>query len=73
MPPVVYVVRSPIHALSPALFSENGSGLVLSLEDRLLPGKVLRTANDAQIQKGAHLTYEQVLAIVLASKKVVTL
>jgi hypothetical protein len=73
MPSVVYVVRSPIHTLSPALFSENGSGVVLSLEDPLLPGKVLRTANDTRIQEGAHLSYEQVLAIVLDSKKVMTL
>ena len=73
MPSVVYVVRSPIHTLSPALFSENGSGMVLSLEDPLLPGKVLRTANDTLIQEGAHLSYEQMLAIVLDSKKVMTL
>jgi hypothetical protein len=35
----IYVVRSPIRVLSGALFSENNSAVVPSLEDPSLPEK----------------------------------
>ena len=73
MPSVLYVVRSPLHTLSHALFSADGSAAVLSLEDPLLPGKVLRATNNSQLTEGKRLSYEQVLAIVLESTKVMTL
>lgn len=73
MPSVVYVVRSPLHTLSHALFSGDGSAMVLSLEDPLLPGKVLSATDDSRLSEGERLSYEQVLAIVLESKKVMTL
>ena len=73
MPSVVYVVRSPLHTLPHALFSGEDSAVVLSLEDPLLPAKVLRGANPSRLTEGERLSYEQVLAIVLESKKVVTL
>lgn len=73
MPSVVYVVRSPLHTLSHALFSGDGSAMVLSLEDPFLPGKVLSATDDSRLSEGERLSYEQVLAIVLESKKVMTL
>jgi len=73
MPSVVYVVRSPLPSLSHALFSEEGSEAVISLEDPLLPGKVLRATNPTRLIEGERLSYEQLLAVVLKSKKVVTL
>jgi hypothetical protein len=72
MPSVVYVVRSPLHTLSQALFSGDGFPVVLSLKDPLLPGKVCMT-NTIRLTEGERLSYEQVLAIVLESEKVVTL
>ncbi len=73
MPSVVYVVRSPLHSLSRALFSGDSSAVVLSLEDPLLPGKVLLATSSLGLTEGERLSYEQVLAIVLENKKVVTL
>lgn len=73
MPSVVYVVRSPLHALSHALFSGEGSVVVLSLEDPLLPGKVLRATNDPRLTEGETLSYDQVLQILLGSRKVIAL
>ena len=73
MPSVVCIVRSPLHTLSPALFSEEGSVVVLSLEDPSLPGKVLRATNSTGLTEGERLSYEQMLAIVLKSEKVMTL
>jgi len=72
MPSVVYVVRSPLHTLPQALFSGDGFPVVLSLKDPLLPGKVCMT-NTTRLTEGERLSYEQVLAIVLESEKVVTL
>jgi hypothetical protein len=72
MPAVVYVVRSPLHSLSHALFLDD-SAVVLSMEDRHLPGKVLCATNSTQLTEGERLSYEQVLTIVLESEKVMTL
>ena len=73
MPSVVYVARSPLHTLSHSLFSGDGSAVVLSLEDPLLPGKVLCATSDTGLTEGEKLSYKEVLAIILASKKVMTL
>ena len=72
MPSLVYVVRSPLQRLSHALLPRDGSAVVLSLENPLLPGKVLRATSTTRLEEGERLSYEQVLAIVLESK-VVTL
>lgn len=68
MSSLVYVVRSPLHNLSHALLPKDGSALVLSLEDPLLPGRVLRATSTTRLREGERLSYEQVLAIVLESK-----
>jgi hypothetical protein len=70
---VVYVVRSPLHTLSQALLSENSSAVVLSLEDPLLPGKVLRVTNTTQFTEGEKVSYQQILDILLRSTKVIAL
>lgn len=72
MPSLVYVVRSPLQSLSHALLPGDGSAVVLSLEDPLLPGKVLCATTSTRLTEGERLSYEQVLAIVLENK-VVTL
>ena len=69
----VYIVRSPLHTLSQALLSETSSAVVLSLEDPLLPGKVLCATNINQFTEGERLSYEQILDIFLGSTKVIAL
>ena len=69
----VYIVRSPLHTLSQALLPENSSALVLSLEDPVLPGKVLRVTNMTQFTEGERLSYKQILDILLGSAKVIAL
>jgi len=73
MSSAVYIVRSPLHTLSQALLPENSSAMVLSLEDPLLPGKVLRVTNTTQLTEGERLSYEQILEILLRSTKVIAL
>ncbi len=68
-----YIVRSPLHALSEALLPGNSSAMVLSLEDPLLPGKVLRVTNTTQFTEEERLSYEQILEILLGSTKVIAL
>ncbi len=69
----VYIVRSPLHTLSQALLSENSSAVVLSLEDPLLPGKILRVTNTTQFTEGEKVSYQQILDILLRSTKVIAL
>lgn len=71
MPSVIYIVRTPLDTLSPALFCGNDSRAVLSVEDPILPGKVLRANNELVV--GERLSYEQILAVVLKCNKVLTL
>jgi hypothetical protein len=76
MSSAVYIVRSPLHTLSQALLPENSSAMVLSLEDPLLPGKVLHVTNTTQfteVTEGERLSYEQILEILLRSTKVIAL
>jgi hypothetical protein len=73
MSSAVYIVRSPLHTLSQALLPENSSAMVLSLEDPLLPGKILRVTNTTQFTEGERLSYEQILEILLGSTKVIAL
>ena len=69
----VYLVRSPLHTLSQALLPENSSAVVLSLEDPLLPGKILRITDTTQFTEGERLSYKQMLEIFLRSTKVIAL
>ena len=72
MPSVVYIIRTPLNTLSPALFSgDDDSPVVLSVEDPILPGKVLRANNELVV--GERLSYKQLLAVVLNCEKVLTL
>jgi len=73
MSSAVYIVRSPLHTLSQALLPENSSAMVLSLEDPLLPGKILRVTNTTQFTEGERLSYKQILEILLRSTKVIAL
>jgi hypothetical protein len=73
MSSAVYIVRSPLHTLSQALLPEKSSAVVLSLEDPLLPGKVLRVTSTTQFTEGEKVSYEQILKILLTSTKVITL
>jgi hypothetical protein len=73
MSSAVYIVRSTLHTLSQALLPENSSAMVLSLEDPLLPGKILRVTNTTQFTEGERLSYGQILEILLGSTKVIAL
>lgn len=70
---VVYLLRSPLSTLSHALFSEEGSVVVLSLEDPFLPGKVERAPDEFGLKAGDTVSYDKLVEILLNTKQVVTL
>ena len=69
----VYIVRSPLHPLSQVLLPESSSAMVISLEDPLLPGTVLRVTNTTPFTEGERLSYEQILELLLKGTKVIVL
>lgn len=73
MPSVVYIIRSPLDALSQALFKGDSSAAVLSLEDPILQGKVLRTTNGLGLEAGQRLSYDEIVSLLLNAEKVITL
>lgn len=70
---IVYMIRTPLQISSPTLFVTDGTALVLSLEDPHWPGKVVESHPTTQFTVGETLSYDQILKIVLESKKVITL
>jgi len=70
---IVYMIRSPLRILSRTFFIADSATLVLSLEDPRYPGKVVESSPAAQFRAGETLSYDQILKIVLESKKVITL
>jgi hypothetical protein len=73
MSSVVYVVRSSLHTISQSLCPEQGSVLMISLKDSLLPGTVISTNKEFPLEDGEQLSYEQLMAVLVKSEKVVTL
>ncbi|MDK2744460.1 MAG: hypothetical protein H8K03_11820 [Nitrospira sp.] len=73
MSSVVYVVRSSLHTISQSLCPEQGSVLMISLKDSLLPGTVISTSKEFPLEDGEQLSYEQLMAVLVKSEKVVTL
>lgn len=72
-PCAVYLLRSSVSTLSKALFSTDTTAVVISLENVLLPGKVLSAPSDAPFAEGERLSYERILALVVGDTKILTL
>lgn len=73
MSPVMYVVHSPLRMISESLCPEQGSVLMNSLKDSLLPGMVLSTTKEFPREDGAGLSYEQVVSVLLKREQIETL
>jgi len=46
---------------------------MISLEDSLLPGKVISTTKEFPLEDGEQLSYEQVLAVLVKREQIMTL
>jgi hypothetical protein len=73
MPSLVYVLHSSPKSLSPSLYNEKDSAVVLDVADPAHPGTVLRSDNDFHLKVGQSLSYQQLLNALLGGAKVISL
>ncbi len=70
---IVYVYHPSSKTTARSVCLQKGSGLVLSLDNTLPPGKVERTAEPSLLKLEEKLSYDQVLSLLLEADKVITL
>ena len=73
MYPIVYVFHPSSQTIARSVCLEEGTGLVLSLDNTLPPGKVESTTKPSLLQVDEKLSYDQVLTQLLKADKVITL
>lgn len=73
MSSIVYVIRPSEQSIARSVCIKEGSGVVLSLDNTLPPGKVEETVEPSLVQRDEKLSYDQVLTLLLKADKVITL
>jgi hypothetical protein len=73
MSSIVYVVHPRERSIARSICLEQGSGLVVSLDKTLLPGKVERIIEPSLVRRDEGLSYGQVLELLLKAEKVIAL
>lgn len=71
--PMIYVYHPSSQTIARSVCLQKGSGLVLSLDDTLPPGKVESIAEPSLLKLEEKLSYDQVLTLLLEANKVITL
>lgn len=70
---IIYVVHPIERSITYEMCLKEGSGLVISLDKNLPPGKVERTIESSLCHRGDNLSYGKVLELLLKADKVITL
>jgi hypothetical protein len=73
MSSIVYVVHPLEQSIARSMCLEEGSGLVVSLNTTLPPGKIERAVEPSRFQQDENLSYGQVLQLLLKAEKVIAL
>jgi hypothetical protein len=73
MCPIVYISRPSSQTIARSVCLQEDSGLVLSLDNTLPPGKVESTTKVSPLQLEEKLSYDRVLIVLLKADKVITL
>ena len=73
MSSIVYVVHPEERSIAHSMCLKAGSGLVVSLDKTLPPGKVEKTVESSRFQQNENLSYGQVLELLLKADKVIAL
>lgn len=73
MDSVVYLLRSPLEAIPASLYSEAQNITVIEVGQAPLPGTVVKSVSDCSREKGTTLSYRELLDVLLASQRVITL
>ncbi len=69
----IYVTRPSTQLTTHSLFLKEGADIVLSLDNTVPPGKVLRSVAPSFIRQDEGLTYNQILMLFLKADKVIVL
>lgn len=73
MDSVVYLLRSPIEVISPYLYAKTDSVTVIAVEHSPLAGRIVESMSTCSMEKGKALSYGELLELLLASRRVITL
>lgn len=73
MDSVLYLLRSPLEPISPSLYSTAQDATVIAVGKAPLPGTVVRSAPGCSRERGATLSYRELLEVLLANQHVITL
>jgi len=73
MSSIVYVVHPMERSIAHSMCLKAGSGLVVSLDKTLPPGKVERSLEPSRFRQNENLSYGQVLELLLEADKVIAL
>jgi len=73
MSSIIYVVHPIERSIAYEMCLKEGSGLVVSLDKNLPPGKVERVIEPSLFRRDDKLSYGQVLELLLKADKVITL
>jgi len=70
---MVYMLRSVSEGVSPSLYVPEDSSLVIDIGSTVQPGMVVSTNGVQSCEVGKLLSYKQLLEVLLAADKVITL
>jgi hypothetical protein len=73
MDSVVYLLRSPLDRIPLSLYSKAQNTTVIEVGKAPLPGRVVKSVPGCSQEKGATLSYRELLEVLLANQRVITL
>lgn len=73
MDSVVYLVRSPQEKISPILCPKTKNATLIAIKQGPLPGRVIHSVSDCSTEKGTPLSYNELLELLLESRRIIAL
>lgn len=73
MDSVLYLVRSPREMISPFLYPRTKDVTVITVERASVAGRVVESMPGCPKEKGATLSYSELLAVIIENQQVITL
>lgn len=73
MDSVLYLVRSPREMISPFLYPKTKDVTVIAVEKASVAGRIVESMPGCSKEKGATLSYSELLAVIIENPQVITL
>ena len=70
---VLYLVRSPREMISPFLYPKTKDVTVIAVEQTPVAGRIVESMPGCSKEKGATLSYSELLAVIIENQQVITL